>query len=230
MTQGLSVVSRALLTAGSAAITFANPARADMLALLGDLTSGAATTQLVRRLQQSEEGRQMLTTQQPSRFPEHGSASLEALRALPPRTLGREYARFMDKHGFSPESRARVRFVQDAQQQWVLQRYRDVHDVWHVLTGLPPTLLGETAQKMFEAAHTGLPVAVLAGFAGCVRVRGDERRVLVTTLLPWALRCGRGAADLLAVRYEHYLRHDVDELRRLWRVSVPNVHVRGLRR
>lgn len=50
MSAPLTPVGRALLTVGSALVTFANPARADTLALLGDLTSGAALAHLTARV------------------------------------------------------------------------------------------------------------------------------------------------------------------------------------
>ncbi|PXF42837.1 Ubiquinone biosynthesis protein COQ4-like [Gracilariopsis chorda] len=229
MTAPLTPVGRALLTVGSALVTFANPARADTLAVLGDLTSGPALHHLTNRIKRSHEGRQMLQTLTPARFPEHGSGSLPELRALPAGTLGREYARFMDDRRFVPESRAVVRFVEDDTHRWVMQRYRDVHDLWHVLTAMPTTLLGETAQKLFEASQTGLPVTFLASVAGTARIGRKNRQILFSELVPWALSCGRGATDLLAIRYEDYLDRDLNELRTKWNITVPDVQLKGMK-
>jgi len=41
-----------------------------------------------------------------------------------------------------------------------------VHDFWHVLCGLPPTVLGELALKWVEMVQTGLPVAAFSGLFG----------------------------------------------------------------
>lgn len=228
MVSPISLLERFKLTLGSAAVALANPGRADMVALVGDLTSGPVLTQLVRRVNLTTEGREMLSSLSPKRFPENGSASLGEMRSLRDGTLGREYARFMDRRQFTPESRDIVRFVEYEHERWVLQRYRDVHDLWHVLTGLPPTLLGEIAQKWFEASHTGLPVAAFSAIAGPARLSWSQRRVLVTRLVPWALSCGIQADNLLAIRYENYLDVDVDELRRRWCVSVPDVKIKGM--
>lgn len=38
---------------------------------------------------------------------------------------------------------------------WMARRYRDTHDTWHVLTGYPPTGLGEMCVTMFAYAQTG---------------------------------------------------------------------------
>lgn len=226
--QPLPPLGRFALTLGSAAVALANPARADLVALVGDLTSGPTLRLLVNRMRSSDEGREMLESLSPLRFPEGGSAALPTLRDLPDGTLGREYARFMDKRGFNPEGRPEVRFVEDEQHRWVLQRYRDVHDLWHVLTGMPTTFLGELAQKWFEAAQTGLPVAVMGALTGPVRLNSKDRMVLMTDLAPWAVSCGRGAEDLLAIKYEIYLETDLDILRKRWRVYVPDVKIKGI--
>jgi len=39
-----------------------------------------------------------------------------------------------------------------------MTRYREVHDFWHVLCELPPTVLGEITLKWLEAVQTGLPM------------------------------------------------------------------------
>lgn len=226
----ISLLERLSLTVGSAAVALANPARADMVALVGDLTSGPALQRLVQRVSASPSGRELLSRRSPERFPKGGSEALKHMRKLPDGTLGREYARFMDRRHFTPESRDIVRFVQDEREAWLLQRYRDVHDLWHVLTGLPPTLLGEIAQKWFEAVHTGLPVAVLSATVGPVRLSWEARRLLVTSLVPWAVRCGMDTVELLAIRYEDFLDVPVADLRQRWQIYSPNVWIKGMKR
>lgn len=230
MTRSLSALDRLRLTVTSAAVAAINPARADMVALVGDLTSEPVLSRLAARIRATPEGSDMLTSLRPARFPANGSADLPALRSLPERSLGREYARFMDERNFTPESRDAVRYVARDDLRWVLQRYRDVHDIWHVLTGVPTTLLGETAQKWFEAAHTGLPVAAMSAVAGPVQLSTQQRRVLVTKLIPWAVSCGRRADNLLAIRYEDHLETDLDQLRKRWRMSVPDVDFQAVKR
>lgn len=45
------------------------------------------------------------------------------------------------------QNRPEVKFVDDAELAYVMKRYREVHDFWHVLTGVPTTVLGEIALK-----------------------------------------------------------------------------------
>lgn len=223
MTKRLSILGRGALAVGSAVVALANPARADMVAVLGEVTGTIPLSLLKQRVIRSKVGAEMLTSLSPSRFPADGSASLPELRELPKGSLGRQYARFMDSRNFEPESRVQVRFIDDPQDAWLLQRYRDVHDLWHVLTGMPTNLVGELAQKWFEAVQTGLPVAVLSAIVGPVRLAPRQRSLLVRELIPWAVASARRADDLLAIRYEDHLHRNVDELRKEWCIDVPVV-------
>ena len=42
----------------------------------------------------------------------------------------------MTSHGFLADERAQVRFVDDPELAYVMLRYRQVHDFWHVLAGM----------------------------------------------------------------------------------------------
>lgn len=63
-------------------------------------------------------------------------------------------------------------------------RYREVHDLWHVLSGLPPTVEGELALKWFELVQTGLPVCALGAVVGPLalpRREPQQQRVAPTS-------------------------------------------------
>jgi ubiquinone biosynthesis protein COQ4 len=64
----------------------------------------------------------------------------------------------MDARGFTPNNRDPVRLVDDIELAYVMTRYREVHDFWHVLLGLNADLLSEIAQKWVEMLQTGLPM------------------------------------------------------------------------
>lgn len=75
---------------------------------------------------------------------------------------------------FEADGRAYVKFVDDAELAYVMQRYRELHDFWHVLFGLPPTVFGEIILKYVELAQTKLPVCALSGFVGPLRLTSGE--------------------------------------------------------
>ena len=57
-------------------------------------------------------------------------------------TFGKSYYDFMLNHDFSADERCKVRYMTDNELSYVMTRYRQVHDFWHVLTGLPTSVLG----------------------------------------------------------------------------------------
>ena len=92
---------------------------------------------------------------------------------MPRGSLGREYYEFMEVHGWGADGRSEVSteaLSADDELRWVLQRYRECHDFWHVICGVPPSVTGELALKWFELAQTGLPSTALAAFVGPLRV------------------------------------------------------------
>lgn len=72
----------------------------------------------------------------------HLRENMAALLALPEGTFGREFAKYMDGHGFDPVERPKVELL-GGEGAYLMHRYRQCHDFWHALTGLPPTVAGE---------------------------------------------------------------------------------------
>ena len=137
------------------------------------------------------------------------------LKQLPEGTFGRAYADFMGVNQFEPDGRSSVRFVDDAELAYVMGRYRQVHDFWHVLAGLPPTVLGELAIKWLELAVTGLPVCALSALVGPAALPSESEQTLLRRVyLPWALRCGRQCQPLMSVWYEKEWETSLEDLRR----------------
>jgi ubiquinone biosynthesis protein COQ4 len=140
------------------------------------------------------------------------SLNLDHLRSLPENTVGRAYVGWLDREGVSPDTRPHVRFIDDAECAYVMQRYRECHDFYHALTGLPIVREGEVALKAFEFANTLLPMTGLSTLS-VFTLRGRERRRFYDTYLPWALRNGLKAKDVINVYWEEQLERNVDELR-----------------
>ena len=70
-----------------------------------------------------------------------------------------------------PDARLQVQFVDDPDLAVVMQRYREVHDMFHVLLGMPTHMLGEVVVKWVEGIQLRLPLGLLGGFFGAVRLR-----------------------------------------------------------
>jgi ubiquinone biosynthesis protein COQ4 len=118
----------------------------------------------------------------------HGYApdqDLAALRALPPGTLGREYARFLDANGIAPLVVSPALKERFRTNPWAL-RYTATHDLHHLLTGFDTGLAGEAGVVAFNVGQGAAPIG---------------RRML---------RFIRGFYSLIAPGQAHAIRHNVD--------------------
>lgn len=146
--------------------------------------------------------------------------SLAYLRSLPKNTVGRAYVGWLDREGVSPDTRATVRHIDDEECAYVMQRYRECHDFYHALTGLPIVREGEVALKAFEFANTGLPMTGLAVFS-VFTLKKKERERFWQVFGPWAVTNGLKAQDVINVYWEEELETDVNELRNRLGIEKP---------
>ena len=137
---------------------------------------------------------------------------LEELREYPENSVGRAYAAWLDREGVTPDTRDPVRYIDDPEEAYVMQRYRETHDFTHAITGLPVIIEGELAVKAFEFANTLLPMTALS-LVAVVRLKPIERKRFFETYLPWAVRNGIQAEEVINVYWEEELETDVDVLR-----------------
>lgn len=52
-----------------------------------------------------------------------------------------------------------------------MQRYREVHDIFHAVLLMPTTMLGEVSVKWVEALQTKLPMCIGGALFGAARLR-----------------------------------------------------------
>ena len=138
--------------------------------------------------------------------------SMTKLRTLPENSVGRAYVSWLDREGVSPDTRDSVKYIDDEECAYVMQRYRESHDFYHALTGLPVFVEGEVALKAFEFANTLLPMTGLSLFA-ITRMKPAERTRFWNAYLPWAVSNGLTSKDIINVYWEEELGRDVDDLR-----------------
>ncbi|XP_030211419.1 ubiquinone biosynthesis protein COQ4 homolog, mitochondrial isoform X1 [Gadus morhua] len=205
-----TVLQKALLAVGSGVAALQNPYRHDMVAVLGETTGYPALIQLRNRMRDDPEGDIILTERPRIRL---STLDLNKMASLPDGSFGREYLRFLDDNKVTPDSRADVKFVDDEELAYVMQRYREVHDLLHTILGMPTNMLGEVAVKWFEAAQTGLPMCVLGATLGPLRLSSSRLGALFSSLGPWALQNGRGARCVLSIFYERRWEQSLEDLR-----------------
>ncbi|KAF3129313.1 Ubiquinone biosynthesis protein [Orbilia oligospora] len=196
----LRLPERLFLAAGSAIMSLIDPRRGDLIALLGETTAQPYFIYRLRdRMLKHPTGRRILRDR--PRITSQ-SLSLPYLRSLPANTIGATYVSWLDREGVSPDTRSEVRYIDDAECAYVMQRE------------------GEIALKVFEYANTGLPMTGLSAFS-TLTVKKDERDRLLSVYFPWAIRNGWKAESLLNVYWEEVLEKDVQEMRDQLGIEMP---------
>jgi ubiquinone biosynthesis protein COQ4 len=214
----LTRIERFALALGSGIGSLVNPYRGDLIAACGEAT---ATPYFIYRLRRAmlanPTGRRILRDR-----PRMTSKSLDLpyLRTLAPNTVGGNYVAWLDREGVTPDSRADVKYIDNEECAYVMQRYRESHDFYHALTGLPIVREGEVALKAFEFANTLLP---MTGFA-CLAVatmKPSERKRFWEVYGPWALRNGMRSEEVINVYWEEEMETDCGELRKRLGIERP---------
>jgi len=197
-----------------------------MIAALGETTSSPYFIQRLRDAMLSDPtGRRILRDR-----PRINSKtiSMDYLRSLPEQTVGRCFVQWLDREGVTPDTRHSVKFMDDEECAYVMQRYRECHDFYHALTGLPVVVEGEIALKAFEFANTLLPMTAMSMFA-VVREKPAERARFFSIYLPWALSNGFRSKEVINIYWEEQFERNVDELRAELGIEQP-IDLRTIRK
>ena len=215
---------RLFLAIDAASTALADPTRADAVAVLGEVTGHMALQAMHEHMKNDATGQRILNEKP---IVSKQTLPIEQLLISTPDpqniTFGQAYGQFLRSHGFDPDDRSEVKHVHDPDLAYIMLRYRQCHDYWHVLTGLPPTVLGELGLKWLELLQTGLPVAALSATVGSLRLDRHDREILNSQYLPWAVRMSKQSAYLLNVYYEMEFETPLTELReRLCIEPAPN--------
>lgn len=121
----------------------------------------------------------------------------------------------------TPDTRQPVKFVDDPELAFVMQRYRENHDLVHALLGMPTNMLGEVVVKWVEAIQTDLPMCWTGGLFGAIRLAPKQRQKYVNHYLPWALKCGHQCKQLMNVYYEKRFEQNLNELKN--ELNIPHL-------
>ncbi|WP_293899867.1 Coq4 family protein [Phenylobacterium sp.] len=151
------------------------------------------------------------------------------LDSLPPGSVGAAYRGFIREAGFSADgladvSRAGIKEVDEPHPYaWFGRRTRDIHDVWHVLSGYSRDALGEACLVAFSYAQTrGLGWALIAlGAASRARKATDQPMVRAI----WqGYQRGKAAHWLLGEDYERLMAEPMDAARLRLGITPANIY------
>uniref|UniRef100_A0A5S6QV70 Ubiquinone biosynthesis protein COQ4 homolog, mitochondrial n=1 Tax=Trichuris muris TaxID=70415 RepID=A0A5S6QV70_TRIMR len=210
-------LQKAMLAVGSAATAILAPWRGDAVACMGETTAQWTLPLIKRKMQTDPEGALVLMEKPRIR---DCTVDVGALRCLADGTFGREYARFLDHLETSPDARPPVQFVDDLEAAYVMMRYRETHDLFHTVLGMPTHMLGEVMVKWFEGIQFGLPMCVLGGLFGAFRLYAKQRASF-RAHFPWIVRNAENGRFLMSVYWEHYWEMPLVELRKKLNLEEP---------
>ena len=208
-----------LMFFGSSIGSFFHPERNEFIVALGEST---AITPVLKRLQKTmlsdKTGRQILRER-----PRITSSSLDLdyLRSLPDNTIGKQYIVWLDREGVSPDTRVPVRYIDNEELAYIFQRYRECHDFYHAITGLPIIIEGEISVKVLEYLNIGIPMSGLGALFAPLRLKTSQRKRLREIYYPWALQNGLFSKPLINVYWEKILEKDINEFRKEMGIEPP---------
>jgi ubiquinone biosynthesis protein COQ4 len=205
-----SLATRVSTVVRSLARLARDPSRLDEVLLLAQTVNMPALARAMSRVDANEEGRALLRDQ--PRI-DRKSIDFAALRSLPDGTLGREYARFLDDNGITPDAFETLPDVGDDRAAYVMLRMRQTHDLWHVLTGYTPDVRGEVLLQAFTYSQTRAPSALIIALFGTVRWAFQWPQQ--PQALREAFERGKRTGFLPTFRWEEHWTTPVSELRAL---------------
>lgn len=154
------------------------------------------------------------------------------LDTLPEGTVGATYRAFLDRTGYSAGGLAEVSYeahdfmrAVEHPYAWMGRRERDIHDIWHVLTGYAADEhLGELCLSGFSFGQTdGWGWGAIA-WAGGLKTVATLRTLSVLRAIAEGRRLGRRAAWLHAEEYKALLAEPLDHARRRLRIGEPRLY------
>jgi ubiquinone biosynthesis protein COQ4 len=187
--------------------------------------AGATLDRMERRLHKTESGRKLLAER-----PDLVTylADRDGLRALPEGSLGRAYLAFVESENISADgilaadsAGRRGDHVLSPEQQYLHQRMRDTHDLWHAVTGYKGDVLGEAALLGFTLAQSwNVGIMLIVGI-GLAKTTGspEARRLIID-----GYRRGKAAKWFPEVAWEALLARPVAEVRAQLEVGAPPVY------
>ncbi|MGB1087229.1 MAG: Coq4 family protein, partial [Alphaproteobacteria bacterium] len=147
----------------------------------------------------------------------------DRLAAMPLGSLGRTYYEFTKREQITADGLVeasdvkRVEAPKSVDGEWMSKRMRDVHDLWHVLSGYGRDGLGELCLLGFSYAQTKARGIGFIAAMGAIQARkwGPDGGKLPSIKAVWeGYRLGKKAAWLPAVEFEKLMERNVIELRR----------------
>lgn len=159
------------------------------------------------------------------------------LKALPLGTVGRTYVDFMEREGLTAHGLVEESLSQRASHEafdddllWYVNRLRDTHDMYHILTGYGRDALGEDALLGYtHSQHGGLGVRFIAYMGNREIAKEAPKEARVKDVLTEARRNGKRAARIVEQDIEALLDQPLREVREKLNIAEPVLYKRAIR-
>lgn len=151
-----------------------------------------------------------------------------ALRRTPKASLAHAYCDFMEAEGLSAaglvaesDRAGRPRFPDLV--EWYINRSRDTHDMFHVLTGYGRDALGEASVLLFTHGQAPSQGHLLIGYAGAANIKKMAKgtKAPVFGAVREAHRIGKGAPPLIDQPIRQLLERPLEDVRAELRIPQP---------
>jgi ubiquinone biosynthesis protein COQ4 len=192
-----------------------NPDDTSQVFTIIESLSGHAPARMLRGFRDDAHGRRLLA-QRPDIVPV--LADRDRLRAMPAGSLAHAYLAFVESEGITAdglvaaseagETGARAK---GSDLDYISDRMRDTHDLWHALTGYKGDLIGEASLLGFSLAQTGNPGIAMIVLTGMLRIR----QLGAIGLIAGGTRRGMKARWLPALDWESLLPLPLETVRSL---------------
>ena len=147
-------------------------------------------------------------------YPCNTIPDIKALAAMDKSTLGGAYADLLVANNFTPDFYTSVAKIANAN-DYVEERLRHTHDVWHTVTGFSTEYPGEMAIVAFMAAQLSLPIAsLLIGTSMIYLVDHPEDTQAIFTAISAGWHAGLRSEHLLSMRWEEMWHLPLGEVRK----------------
>jgi len=204
-----SAVTRLRLSLRALKVLADDPGNTYYDTLVNACLDGETYARLARAWRETAAGRRLLD-ERPTL--QGRDLDLEALAAMPEGSLGHTFVRYFRDNGITPFA---TTFPIATDVDYLSKRYRETHDLFHVLTGYGTDEPGEMELQAFVLGNLGVRQAILIlaySIPGAVRRGGLRGLPAYLGKLRAAFRRGRHSRELLSVGYEELWDQPVSRL------------------
>jgi ubiquinone biosynthesis protein COQ4 len=209
----------------------ADPANTGEVFKVIDALKGASLARAVSRLAATSQGTDLLR-RKPELVPLLGNRA--ALRAMPDESVGRAYLDFVESRDLSADGlvaaseEAPRGMEKSADECWLANRLRDIHDLQHVMCGYGSDELGELCLLAFMVAQTPNRGISFIIYMATRKFRQEAPNIAIDDCVREGRSIGVEAKWLAAVDWEQRLIEPLAGLRQELRIGPPLLYRQAL--